>query len=87
MRPIILASKQRLAEGREKLRQRHARGAFGSQICAAMTDLFDTVVLELYEAALTDIGEAGPQGLATQIAPAPMAAMAAAMPHRFPMST
>ncbi|HVU87434.1 MAG TPA: [protein-PII] uridylyltransferase [Pirellulales bacterium] len=71
MRPIILASKQRLVEGREKLRQRHARGAFGSQICAAMTDLFDTIVLELYEAALADIGEAGPHGLGTQIALVP----------------
>ena len=36
-----------------------------------MTDLFDTIVLELYEAALTDIGEAGPHGLATQVALVP----------------
>lgn len=71
MRPIILACKQRLAEGREKLRQRHARGAFGAQICAAMTDLFDSIVLEIYESALADIGESGPQGLATQIALVP----------------
>ncbi|HEY4310379.1 MAG TPA: [protein-PII] uridylyltransferase [Pirellulales bacterium] len=71
MRPNILANKQRLADGREKLHQRHARGAFGSQICAAMTDLFDSIVLDLYEAALVDIGEAGPHGLATQVALVP----------------
>lgn len=70
-RSKILGVKQRLVEGREKLKQRHARGAFGAQICAAMTDLFDTVVLELYEAALADIGESGPQGLAAEIALVP----------------
>ena len=31
LRPNILACKQRLADGREKLRQRHAHGAFGAE--------------------------------------------------------
>ena len=68
MRPNILLARQLLTEGREKLRQRHARGAFGAQICAAMTDLFDSVVLALYESALADLGEAGAGGLVTQMA-------------------
>ena len=70
-RAKILLSKQRLAEGRDKLRQRHARGAFGAQVSAAMADLFDGIVLELYQEALADIGEAGPDKLAAQIALVP----------------
>jgi [protein-PII] uridylyltransferase len=71
LRSNILVAKQHLSEGREKLRQRHARGALGAQISAAMADLFDTIVLELYEAALVDLGETGPHGLATEVALVP----------------
>ncbi len=50
------------------MQQRHQKGAFGVQICAALADLFDTIVLDLYEAALGDLGEAGPDGLASCVA-------------------
>jgi [protein-PII] uridylyltransferase len=73
LRPTILSAKERLQQGRSKLHERHARGAFGAQICAGMSDLFDTVVLELYEAAVVDLGEAGPRGLASEIALVPHA--------------
>ena len=36
-----------------------------------MADLFDTIVLELYEAALVDLGETGPKGLGTETALVP----------------
>ncbi|MBI2823207.1 MAG: [protein-PII] uridylyltransferase [Planctomycetia bacterium] len=73
MRPHILAAKQRLVEGREKLHKRHAKGAFGVQISGAMADLFDTIVLDLYQAALVELGEAGPDGLASHMALVPHA--------------
>ena len=36
-----------------------------------MTEVFDNIVVELYEAALADIGDTGPHGLATQVALVP----------------
>lgn len=37
------------------------------QVCTRLTDLFDQVVLDLFEAALVDLGEDGPNGLASKI--------------------
>ncbi|MCE9604551.1 MAG: [protein-PII] uridylyltransferase [Planctomycetia bacterium] len=63
LRPLVVDSKRRLAEGRERIRQRHEKGSPGIQVCRAMTELYDSIVLELYRAALEDLGEAGPDGL------------------------
>ncbi len=71
MRPHILAAKQRLVEGREKLKQRHARGGLGLQTASALADLFDSVVLELYEAAMADLAESGHANLADEVALVP----------------
>ena len=71
LRSSILTAKERLQQGRVKLHERHARGAFGAEILAGMSDLFDTVVLELFEAVLADLGETGPHGLASEIALVP----------------
>jgi [protein-PII] uridylyltransferase len=68
LRPSVLAARQRLAEGREKIRQRHARGSPGVQVCVATADLLDAVVLDLYRVALADLGEDGPQGLEADMA-------------------
>lgn len=65
LRPLVLDVKQRLADGRERIRQRHEKGSPGIQVCRAMTELYDSLVLELYNAALADFGEEGPQGLET----------------------
>src|SRR5262245_55657293 len=54
-RESLLAAKLRLAEGREKIKQQHAAGSPGIQVCACLTDLLDTIVLDLYEAALADL--------------------------------
>ena len=55
-RPAVVGGKQRLIEGREKLKQLHDGGAPGSQVCAFLTDLVDTIVLDLYHGALADFG-------------------------------
>jgi [protein-PII] uridylyltransferase len=68
LRSNIVAAKQRLAEGREKLKQRHLKGSPGIQVCRAETDLFDSFVLEIYESALRDLGQDRPDGLPSQIA-------------------
>lgn len=68
LRPHVLAAKQRLAQGREKLKLRHQQGSPGVQVCGALTELLDKVVLELYHAAQADLGESDPEGLPAQIA-------------------
>ena len=50
----VLAAKQRLAEGRDKLRQQHERGSPGIQVCALLTGLLDEIVVSLFDAALAD---------------------------------
>lgn len=52
-RPAILEARQKLAEGRAKLRLQHDRGSPGIQVCARLTDLLDTVLLDLYHDALS----------------------------------
>ncbi len=67
LRPSVLAARERLAEGREKLRSRHEQGAPGLHICNALADLFDAVVLDLYQSALADLGEAGEEEISSQL--------------------
>ncbi len=50
----VLSARERLAEGRGKLRKQHEAGSPGVQLCAALTDLLDSVILELFEAAFAD---------------------------------
>ncbi|HEV3003651.1 MAG TPA: [protein-PII] uridylyltransferase [Pirellulales bacterium] len=57
MRANVRAAKERLAEGREKLRLRHERGSPGIQVSGALAELFDGVVIELFEAALGELGD------------------------------
>lgn len=52
-RPAILEAREKLAEGRTKLRAQHDRGSPGIQVCARLTDLLDTVLLDLYQDALS----------------------------------
>lgn len=68
LRPSVLAARERLEEGRQKLRQRHEQGAPGLHVCHGQADLLDAVVLDLFQAALADLGEAGEQGVASQMA-------------------
>ncbi|MFI4876961.1 MAG: [protein-PII] uridylyltransferase, partial [Blastopirellula sp. JB062] len=67
LRPGVLKAKEVLAQGREKLRLQHDQDSPGVQVCTRMTDLFDQVVLDILDAALIDLGEDGPDGLASKI--------------------
>jgi [protein-PII] uridylyltransferase len=68
LRANVLAAKQRLADEHQEFQRRHEAGGSGIELCAAISDLRDEVLLDLTEAALDDLGEAGPDGLWSQIA-------------------
>lgn len=68
LRSSVLEAKQRLGEGREKLCQRHAEGSPSIQVCNAITDLIDQIVVDLYQTALVDLEEESEDGLAGHVA-------------------
>jgi [protein-PII] uridylyltransferase len=68
IRSNVLAAKARLAKGHEDFKARHQAGCSGVELCALISNLRDAVIGELVEAALADLGEAGPKGLLSQIA-------------------
>jgi [protein-PII] uridylyltransferase len=57
MKPVVEAARHRLAEGREQIREQHLRGSPGIQLGTKISDLCDEVVLEIFEAALADLGD------------------------------
>jgi len=67
LRPYVLAAKKRLAEGYEQLRLRHQAGGSGVEVCAAISDLRDEVLLVLCEAALASLGPAEAVRLSRQV--------------------
>ncbi len=58
LRPAVYVARERLASGREKIKEQHDRGSPGIQVCAHLADLLDEIVLGLYRAALVDAGHA-----------------------------
>jgi [protein-PII] uridylyltransferase len=68
LRPNVLAAKTRLAKGHEDFRRRHQAGSSGVELCELASNLRDAVLTELIEAALNDLGQAGPSGLLSEIA-------------------
>ncbi len=71
LRACVLAARERLAEGCERLRVRHQAGASGVEICAAIADLRDEVLTNLYEAALESLGPEASRSLAGRVALVP----------------
>jgi [protein-PII] uridylyltransferase len=71
-RESLLAARQRLVDQRRKIREQHEAGSPGIQICACLTDLVDSVVLDLYEAALADLYPRGCETLRSRIALVPL---------------
>ena len=55
IRESVLAARDKLADGRQKLRTQHDAGSPGIQVCARLTDLVDTVVTDLYQAAVNEL--------------------------------
>jgi [protein-PII] uridylyltransferase len=68
LRPAAVAAKERLIQGRETLKSRHASGSPGVEVCARVADLLDAAVLELHRAALEELGAEAPAGLAAEVA-------------------
>ena len=68
LRSNVVAARQRLAEAQQRLREAHAQGMSGVEISAAITDARDAVLRDLFEAALDDLGESGPDGLIGEVA-------------------
>lgn len=49
--PAVIQSRERLQEGRLKLRAQHDTGSPGLQVCVRFADLLDSIVLDLYQSA------------------------------------
>ena len=54
LREAVLAAKRGLAAEREKLQQQHRSGSPGIQVCARLSDFFDTTILGFFEDSLSD---------------------------------
>ena len=54
-RKSVVQAKQNWIEGRAKIEQRHHSGALGREVTSAMSDLLDSVLVELYQAIIEDI--------------------------------
>src|SRR5687767_14221501 len=55
LRDQVTMARLRLAEGRGRIKARHDAGESGVAVSAAMADLIDEIVLDLFEAALADL--------------------------------
>src|SRR6476660_7846231 len=51
----VVSAREKLAEGREKLRRQHESGSPGVQVCAHFTDLLEEVVRDLFADALGEL--------------------------------
>ena len=54
---VVGSAKIRLREQRRKLGEQHQSGSLGVQVCARLTDMLDSVVLDIYSAALTKLDD------------------------------
>lgn len=52
--PVALQSRERLRLGREKIRRNHDAGVSGPQICTQITDLYDRVILDIWNQVVAD---------------------------------
>ena len=68
MRSHVLAAKARLAKGYDDFESRHRAGCPAVDLCTLYSNLRDAIVLDLVDAALEDLGKAGPRGLLAEIA-------------------
>jgi len=68
VRNHVLAAKERLAQGYQKICERHRAGVAGSEVSAALTQLRDQVLLTLFDTALADLAPQGADELREQMA-------------------
>ncbi len=68
LRPGVLAAKQWLAQQRAKLKHQHDGGSPSIQVCSHLADIWDHVVLGIFEEALADLSPADRQALDGEMA-------------------
>lgn len=56
LHPLVLSCRQRLLQGREKLKAQHDAGSPGQQVCARWTDLVDGILVDLFQEVLREVG-------------------------------
>jgi [protein-PII] uridylyltransferase len=66
--PNVMAAKDRLAAGYEKLEGEHLAGAAGVALCRRIADLRDGVIRELFDHALASLRDEGRDALAPHVA-------------------
>ena len=54
MRPAVTAARQRWADGRAKIHKLHDEGAPGRLVCHRMSDLLDSVLIDIYDGAVKE---------------------------------
>lgn len=55
IRPSVLDARKRWKAGREEIRLMHDNGGLGVEVCHAMSDLLDSILIGIYERALAEI--------------------------------
>ncbi|GAA4423588.1 [protein-PII] uridylyltransferase [Bremerella cremea] len=71
LRESVIAAKQKLATDREKLKRQHEAGTPGVQLCAQITDCFDSIILDLVNAAANDVEGFTPEKVLANLAIVP----------------
>jgi [protein-PII] uridylyltransferase len=66
--PAILAAREKLSQGRERIRLQHDSGSLGVQVARQLTQLIDETILDLYQWALTDLWNSEGKSLVGQVA-------------------
>ena len=57
LRDVVLRSRRRLNDGREKIRQQHESGSLGIQVSTRLADLYDDIVLDVWGESTKDLGD------------------------------
>ena len=68
MSSAIAVAKEKLAAGREKLKRQHESGSPAVQVCTHFTDLLEQIVIELFQAAFTELPTADRQNIDQSVA-------------------
>lgn len=67
LRPSVLAAREQLRASYEQVKRLHASGMASIQTCARHSSTVDTIVSQLYDAALDGVGEKGSQQLRNRV--------------------
>ncbi len=60
LNPAVLAAREKLQQGRQRMRDQHQQGSPGIQVCAGLTELYDEIIQDLYQAALETLAADNP---------------------------